>query len=185
MKLFFTFLLVLLMAGASFAQDDTAAAKRNLCYTQDIEVEKGTSFPVNVYLNNVDTLAGMQVPVYYRSEEVDLTCDSITIAGSRCADFALNTTKIEPIGKVAFFAFIAMIDPDKDVPPLYPGDGQVATLWFTAPEDVKSGKVELYSGENAILPHPKIDYSFLFWTPGPPVPEQKECDYKAGYITVK
>jgi hypothetical protein len=173
------------MTGVSIAGDEAASSAKNLCYTESVEVEKGTSFPVKVFLNNVDTLAGMQVPIYYRSEEVDLICDSISIVGSRCHDFALNTMKIEPIGKVAFFAFIAMIDPDKDVPPLYPGDGEVATLWFTAPEDANSGKVELYSGENAILPHPKIDYSFLFWTPGPPVPEQKDCDYKAGYITVK
>jgi hypothetical protein len=178
-------LFILVIAVSGFAQDAEKTEPGNLCYSESVEVEKGDVFPVKVYVNNVDTLAGMQVPIYYRSEEVDILCDSISFIDSRCSNFALKWSKIEPAGKVAFFTFIAMTDPSSDIPPLYPGEGLVATLWFTAPEDGNSGKVELYSGEKAFLPHPKIDYSFLFWTPGPPMPEQKECAYNAGYITVK
>jgi hypothetical protein len=164
------------------AEEPAEEPKGNVCYTESVEIAKGTSFPVKVFVDNVDTLAGMQVPIYFRSETVDLTCDSISFAGSRCHDFALSLPLIEPIGKTAFFAFISMTDPNEEHPPLYPGDGLVATLWFTAPGDAKSGKVELYSGPNAIYPHDKIDYSYLFWTP---TAEQKECAYKAGFITVK
>jgi hypothetical protein len=172
----------LFLASAAIAQEGESAPRGNICYTESVEIEKGTSFPVKVFVNNVDTLAGMQVPIYYRSADVDLKCDSISFAGSRCSEFALDLDLIEPVGKTAFFAFISMTDPKDDKPPLYPGDGPVATLWFTAPAETKSGKVELYSGPNAIYPHDKIDYSYLFWTP---TAEQKDCTYKPGYITVK
>lgn len=175
-------LLFALTAAVAAQEAESEKKGGNVCYTESVEVEKGTSFPVKVFVNNVDTLAGMQVPIYYRSEDVDLTCDSISFVGSRCSDFALSLPLIEPVGKTAFFAFISMTDPKEDHPPLYPGDGLVATLWFTAPKDIKSGKVELASGPNAIYPHEKIDYSYLFWTPRA---EQRECTYKPGYITVK
>ncbi len=164
------------------AEDKKEEYKGNVCYTESVEVSKGTSFPVRVFVNNTDTLAGMQVPIYYRSEDVDLVCDSVSYVGSRCEAFSLSHSMIEPVGKVVFFAFISMTDPAREVAPLYPADGLVATLWFTAGKDIKSGKVELYSGPNAIYPHDKIDYSYLFWTPGA---EQKDCLYRPGYITIK
>lgn len=182
MRNLLTVAVILFLAASIAAQDEAGLTKGNTCYTESVEVEKGTSFPVKVFVDNVDTLAGMQVPIYYRSEDVDLKCDSISIAGSRCSAFALDLELIEPVGKTAFFAFISMTDPKEEKPPLYPGSGMVATLWFTAPEDTKSGKVELYSGPTAVYPHEKIDYSYLFWTP---TAEQKECTYKPGYITVK
>jgi hypothetical protein len=135
-----------------------------------------------VFVNNVDTLAGMQVPIYYRSEDVNLKCDSVSFSGSRCKDFALSFPLFEPVGKTVFFCFIYTTDASQTVTPLLPGDGLVATLWFTAPKDTKIGKVELESGPNAFLPHPKIDYGYLFWTP---TAQQVECTYKAGYVTVK
>lgn len=182
MKSFSAIVMIICMAGAAFAQDMKSETKGNECYSESVTVEKGTSFPVKVFVNNVDTLAGMQVPIYYRSEDVDLTCDSISFTGSRCANFALSLPLIEPVGKTAFFAFISMTDPEVEHPPLYPGKGMVATLWFTAPKDCKAGKVELYSGTNAIYPHDKIDYSYLFWNPRA---DQLECKYTPGYITVK
>jgi hypothetical protein len=172
------------MAGATtlFAQEKAVQKKQNVCYTESIEAKKGTSFPVKVYVANVDTLAGMQVPIYYRSEDVNLKCDSVTFHGSRCGYFAMSDSKIEPVGKTVFFDFILMVDPSQNVAPLPPGEGLVATLWFTAPTNVKSGKVKLDSGPNAFYPHEKIDYSFLFWTPAA---QQVECIYKPGYITIK
>ena len=174
--------LIFALAAGVVAQETGMKPKGNVCYTESVEVAKGTSFPVKVFVDNVDTLAGMQVPIYYRSEDVNLVCDSISFVDSRCKDFALALPLIEPVGKTAFFAFISMTDPNEEHPPLFPGDGLVATLWFTAPKDIKSGRVELYSGPNAIYPHEKIDYSYLFWTP---TAEQKDCTYKPGYITVK
>jgi hypothetical protein len=187
LKKLLIFVLSLGLCGVAFAEGDQAPTGQaqkmgNVCYTESVQVTKGSSFPVKVFVNNTDTLAGMQVPIYYRSEDVDLKCDSVTFEGSRCKDFALNDSKIEPVGKTVYFCFINIVDVSQSVPPLLPGDGQVATLWFTAPKDIKSGTVTLDSGPNAFYPHPKIDYSFLFWTPAA---QQVDCTYKGGTITVK
>jgi hypothetical protein len=172
--------LILGLWGAAFAGQTVKTG--NVCYTESVEVTKGASFPVKVFVNNYDTLAGMQVPIYFRSESVDLKCDSVTFAGSRCDYFALSDFKIEPVGKTVYFAFILMTDPSQDVKPLLPGDGLVATLWFTAPREINSGEVKLDSGPNAFFPHEKIDYGFLFWTPAA---QQVDCAYQAGVIKVK
>ena len=161
------FLLTLALAGTLSAQESKAPTP-----------EKQTQA---VKQASTDIQSAKKTNVCY-SENVDLKCDSVTFKGSRCANFALNDFKIEPKGKTVYFAFIAQTDPSKDVPPLAPGDGLVATLWFTAPKDIKVGKVMLDSGPNAYYPHEKIDYSFLFWTPEA---DQVDCVYKAGYITVK
>ncbi len=171
--------------GVSFAVEKQAQENQksgNVCYTENVQAAKGSSFPVKVYVSNVDTLAGMQVPIYYRSEDVNLQCDSVTFGGSRCKDFAFNDSKIEPVGRTVYFCFIYAVDVNQVVEPLAPGDGLVATLWFTAPKDIKAGTVLLDSGPNAFYPHPKIDYSFLFWTPAA---QQVECSYKGGTITIK
>jgi hypothetical protein len=176
------FVLLLGLWEVSIAQEKKTLPEGNVCYTENVEVTKGSSFGVKVFVRNIDTLAGMQVPIYYRSETVNLKCDSVSFIGSRCINFALNDKKFEPIGKTVYFCFIAVVDPSQNVKPLAPGDGLVATLWFTAPKDIASGKVKLDSGPNAFFPHEKIDYSFLFWTPAA---QQVDCSYKEAYISVK
>ena len=88
-KLFVCALIFAFAAGVA-AQETAVKPKGNVCYVESVEVQKGTSFPVKVFVNNVDTLAGMQVPIYYRSEDVDLTCDSISFIDTRCKGFALS-----------------------------------------------------------------------------------------------
>jgi hypothetical protein len=168
--------------GVAVAEEKEAAKAGNVCYTENVEITKGTSFPVKVFLANVDTMAGMQVPIYFRSENINIVCDSVTFLGSRCAHFGLNDYKIEPVGKTVYFAFIYMVDPSQEVAPLLPGDGLVATLWFTAPADTKSGAVALESGPNAFLPNPKIDYGYHFWTPAA---LEVDCAFKTGTIKIK
>jgi len=178
----FVYTLVLVLAGSALAQNKHEAVKENLCYTESIRAERGTSFAVKVYVNNVDTLVGMQVPIYYRSDDVNLRCDSVTFGGSRCEHFSMSFFKIEPEAKVVFFALLNMSDPEKGAPALYPGDGLVARLWFTAPEDSRSGKVVLESGPDVYLPHDRINYGYLFWTP---TAIQVKCSYLPGNITLK
>ena len=178
----FTYALVLVLAGSALAQNERGAIKENICYTESIEAESGTSFAVRVYVNNMDTLVGMQVPIYYRSDDVNLRCDSVTFDGSRCQGFSMSFFKIEPEEKVVFFALLNISDPEKGIPALNPGDGLVARLWFTAPEDSRSGKVVLESGPDAYFPHDKINYGYLFWTPAA---VQVKCSYRPGNITLK
>lgn len=176
------FVMVIGICGTLAAEEGAAPPSKNVCYLESVEVNKGASFPVGVFVNNVDTLAGMQVPIYYRSEDINIICDSVTFDGSRCVKFGFNDFKIEPVGKTVYFAFIYMVDPNKEVDPLMPGDGKVATLWFTAPKDAKSGKLSLESGPNAYLPNPRIDYGYHFWTPSA---LEVDCEYKPATVTVK
>ncbi len=172
----------MLWANIVYAQSDSAKKKENTCYIENVTAKKGTSFPVKVFVNNVDTLAGMQVPLKYMSETVDLKCDSVSFAGSRCSYFALSFPIIEPIGKVAFFCFINMADTAKEVAPLMPGDGQVATLWFTADSKINAGKVDIQGGPKIFIQDDRRDYSWLFWTPQA---QQVVCRYIPGTITIE
>jgi hypothetical protein len=175
-------ILLLSLVGLALAQEEKEEAKRNTCYTESVEVEKGTSFPVKVFVNNTDTLAAFSVPIYYRSDKVDLKCDSVTFHGSRAEYFSLSFFKIEPVGKVVFFAFLWVTDPEEEIKPLGPGEGMVAELWFTAPKEIKAGKVQLDSGPNAFFPHEHVDYSYSFTSP---MAEELDFEYTPGNITVK
>lgn len=178
----FAYILVIVLAGSALSQDKDEAVKENLCYTESIDAKGGASFAVRVYVDNMDTLVGMQVPIYYRSDDVDLRCDSVTFDESRCQDFSIIFSKIEPDEKIVFFALLNMSDPEKGVPVLYPGDGLVARLWFTATEDGASGNVALESGPEAYFPDDRINYGYLFWMPSG---LQVKCSYSPGNITLK
>lgn len=149
----------------------------NRCYTADATAKRGSSFSVGFFLENADTLAGMQVPIYYRSDDIDLICDSVSFDGSRAADFTLNDYKIKPAGKTVYFV---LIDTGGKLIP--PGKGLIARLWFTAPKSGGSGKVELSSGPGTFMPDELVDYGYLFWLPSA---QQVNCSYKAGHISIK
>jgi len=166
-------IILTVICGVSRAADKG----QDICYTGNVAAEKGASFSVGVYVKNADTLAGMQIPIYYRSEKVNLRCDSVSFHNSRCAEFTIKDYRIEPLGKTIYFALI-----DTRGRLLAPGDGLVATLWFTVDSASPGGRVELFSGPKAYLPDEYIDFSYLFWLPSS---QQIDFQYKAGYITVK
>lgn len=181
-------LVILFVLGFwSLAAADESKSGGNVCYTENVKADKGSTFKVGVFVDNVDTLVAMQIPVYYRSEDVDLKCDSVSFVDTRLADQKLSFFKIEPVGKVAFFAFLAMTQLDPSSPMLNPGKGPVANIWFTAARDIKSGKVRLEGGPQAFLPHETIDYGYHFWveTSGEQVTREVDCEYRPGEITIK
>ena len=166
----------------AWAQGEKAVVSPNTCYTEDVLARTGASFSVGVYLNNADTLVGMQVPIYYESDDVNLICDSVSFAGSRCRGFSVQFFKIDPDAKIVFFAMLNT-GASSDLPAaLYPGKGKVATLWFTAHAKSGVGTVVLRSGPGVRFPHERINYGYLFWKPSA---AQVDCRYEAGNITLK
>jgi hypothetical protein len=164
------------------AQGDAKAGVSNSCYTEDVVARRGTSFPVGVFVDNSDTLVGMQVPIYYKSDDVDLICDSVSFAGSRCRGFSVQFFKIDPREKIVFFAMLNTgLSPEMPAT-LPPGKGRVATLWFTVAENSGAGDVVLRSGPDVRFPHERINYGYLFWNPSA---VQVECRYDAGNIALK
>ena len=160
----------LLMAGFSLA--DEGKYETNTVYLEKVTAKPGEHFAVNVYIYNVDSLAGMQVPIFFRSDKIDLYCDSVSFTQSRCEYMMFNDVKIpEHVDsakgevvqdKVVYFSFISTIDPKKYIPSLQAGDGIVATIYFTAPEDCEEGVVKLTRG---MIPHPHISFIFAVWDP--------------------
>lgn len=164
------------------AQGQQPVDAPNTCYTENVVAPRGTPFPVGVFVNNSDTLVGMQVPIRYRSGQVDLVCDSVSFVGSRCRGFSVRFFKIDPEEKMVFFAMLNTgMTPDTPAS-LSPGEGKVATIWFRAPEMTGSGTVILESGPDIHFPHEKINYGYLFWDPSA---AQVKCRYNAGNITLK
>jgi len=158
-------LICLLTAGFSLA--DEGKYETNTVYLDKVTAKPGEHFAVNVYLYNVDSLAGMQVPIFFRSDKIDLYCDSVSFAKSRCEYMMFNDIKIPENeqgvqDKVVYFSFISTIDPESYVPSLQAGDGIVATIYFTAPEDCEEGVVKLTRG---MIPHPHISFIFAVWDP--------------------
>jgi hypothetical protein len=137
----------------------------NTVYFDSAIVKPGEQCAVKAYLFNIDTLAGMQVPIFYRSETIDLYCDSVSFVDSRCGYMMFTDIKIPENEegkqeKVVYFSFINTIDPEKYVDPLLPGEGLIATIYFTAPKDASDGVVPLTRG---MIPHPQISFIFSLW----------------------
>lgn len=167
---------------SSFLYADDPKYDVNTVYMDKVTARPGDHFAVNIYIFNVDTLSGCQVPIFFRSDDIKLWCDSISFEGSRMSHFMFNDVKLpqtEEDDQVAYFSFIATIDPDVYIDPLSPGDGLLATLYFTAPEDCPEGAVHLKRG---MIPHPQISFIFAVWNPNG---DEQEGELIESEITIK
>lgn len=156
-------LLFLCLAALTYAGDQKF--NTNTVYFDTVTAKPGEHFAVKAYLYNVDTLSGLQVPIFFRSETINLWCDSVSVEGSRCKYFMFDDIKLpqtEKDDKVAYFSFIDTVNPKVFVNPLPPGDGLLATIYFTAPKDCPEGTVSLIRG---MIPHPHISFIFSLWDP--------------------
>jgi F0F1-type ATP synthase assembly protein I len=200
--------MVLVLFGLSIAVEKPAT-KFNEVVVSKAVVKPGETVAIAVNLVNSDTLAGAQVPIFYRSETIKLICDSVSFAGGltekfqfhdikipliceKCETRYINPTKIPGIcdnekcgGKlvnkdqVVFFSVINITDPSKEIAPMYPGKGLLATIYFTAPKDSPKGVVKLVRG---MIPDKAVDYTFSVWnTTG----VDQECKFVDGAIEVK
>lgn len=169
-------------ALSSFALADDPKFETNTVYLEEVTAKPGEHFAVKVYLYNADPLAGCQVPIFFRHESINLWCDSISFVDGRMSYFGFNDVKLpqtEEDDKVAYFAYIATIDPDIYIDALPAGDGLLATLYFTAPEDCPEGTVELKRG---MIPHPHISYIFAAWGPSG---QEADSEFRGSKITIK
>ena len=158
--------LLVCFLASSIALAESEDYKTNTIYFDKVTAKPGEHFAVKVYLFNTDTLSGCQVPTFYRSENIDLYCDSISIIGSRCEYFMFDDIKLpqtEEDDKIAYFSFIDTVNPKVYVDALPPGDGLLATMYFTAPKDAPEGSVKLTRG---MIPHPHISFIFAVWDTG-------------------
>jgi hypothetical protein len=165
--------------------------KGNVVWTEKAVAKPGETFALKVYIATIDTLAGVQIPLFFRNDNIKLICDSVSFEGGLLEDFMFHDVKIpltcplcgakydmfdnppkEP-GKcdkdgselvqsdqAVFFMAIATIDPKRDVKPIYPGEGLLATVYFTVPKDSPKGVVPVTRG---MIPHPTVSLVFSIW----------------------
>jgi hypothetical protein len=186
--------IIVIVAGCPKKQpviQKPAIPKGNVVWMYDVNANPGESFPLQVYLTNIDTLAGVQIPLFFRSDSISLICDSVSFVGSRLENFMFHDVKIpltcpecgakydmydnppkEPgicdkdgmklnqSDQVVFFMAIGTIDPKKDVTPLLPGEGLLATVYFTVPPNTPKGAVHLTRG---MIPNNTVSLVFSVW----------------------
>lgn len=205
----FTTILCLVVTGFATG-DEKKTFTTNTVYFDEVTTKLGESFAVKVNLANVDTLSGMQVPTFFRSDKIKLQCDSVSFAGGRCEYFMFNDVKIPMAcekceaaydkistppkktgicdkcggklahkGQIVYFSLIDNIDPKLDIEPLYPGDGLLATIYFTAAKDCPKGTVKLTRG---MIPHPTVSYIYTVWNP---LGTELDCVFEEGEIEIK
>ncbi len=202
---------VLLVMGSALAENSAKHGTTNVVSVGTATARAGESFAVKVNITNADTLAGAQVPIFYRSETAQLICDSVSFAGSRVEKFMFHDVKlpmacskcgaeydkfnkppkkadicdhegcggkVSPKDQVIYFSVIDNIDPKANVPSLYPGDGLLATIYFTAPKDTPPGKIKLTRG---MIPHPTMSLVFSVWNT---VGDDVDGEFREGEITI-
>jgi hypothetical protein len=178
MKYLSVLILAICLIIGSQASAEKARYQTNTLYFDTVTAKPGEHFAVGVYMFNTDSLAGMQVPIFYRSDTIKLYCDSISFANSRCDYFMFKDVKIPDNDLVAYFCFINTVDPKNLKDPLPPGDGLVATIYFTAPEDCPAGTVKLTRG---MIPHPFISFIFAVWNS---IGDDLDANFEESEITI-
>jgi hypothetical protein len=165
--------------------------KGNAVWMDKVIARPGETFALKVHLTNIDTLAGVQIPIFFRNDSIKLICDSVSFTGGLLQDFMFHDVKIPltcPICKsqfdmfdnppkqpgicdhdsgelvqsdqVVFFMAISTIDPKREVKPLLPGGGQLATVYFTVPPDSPKGVVNFTRG---MIPNTTVSLVFSVW----------------------
>ena len=155
---YIVFMAVLLMPMALWAQMTQNSRNLNTCYIDGFERTSDLSFKIYVNLSNVDTLSGFQLPFSFDLGQVDVVCDSVSFADGRCEYFEMCIDKIDNEAKVVLLNGIAVLDPEGNTPDLAPGDGRIATVYFTASQVDYNSEIVFRASK---FPHSGIDFRFF------------------------
>ena len=97
---------------------DTAELPAKLAYPE----EKGIYLPIEV--RNFVPANRLVFPLFYGFDTTVVKCDSVRFSGTRAAYFSSITTSISHVNHTVYIELVGS-------PPLCPGDGVVAKLYFT------------------------------------------------------
>jgi hypothetical protein len=148
-------ILPFLLVGLGNAQTATDS-----CYIGNVNSNGGHSFSIEINISNTDTLAGFQIPFSFSYGNIGITCDSVSYLGSRCQHFDCLYAKIDSTAKTVFLMGISGVNVDLDTPPLLPGSGKIATIYFSVSS--VSQNVEVNIVKTRIRDQFR-DFSFTFW----------------------
>lgn len=125
-----------------------------------------------INIENQDTIAGFQIPLYMGILGNNVKCDSISFVGSRVSSFQFLNSKVDTVGRTLYLEGIYQLSADSAPIPLLPGTGTLAKLYFRIVGTPGENKLSLVKGA---IPDPIRDMSFQFWTPDA---REVECSFK-------
>jgi len=133
--------LLVLFSSLVWGHDDKFG-KPDTCRVTVVQKEKSNKVEAKVFLANDEDLAGLTVPLKFGgSKKSSLLCDSISYANTRVDYFSFKSGLIDTTGSALLIGLIA--DLSGKNPPLKPGSGQIATIYFTIKKGAKPAVVIL------------------------------------------
>jgi hypothetical protein len=115
---------------------------------------------LDVYVVNVDSVAGLPMPFRVTAPGAKLNFDSVSYDGGRTAYFQLKTQNADTLNQTLLLGLIADLSGSK--PPLAPGRGRALTVFYTSDRPVKPEQVKV---EPVILP-PANRLEYNIWRDG-------------------
>jgi hypothetical protein len=141
-------------------QFPAAQSLGNTCTLNSLKPISGRSFAIDIDITNSDTLAGFQIPFSFNYGDIGITCDSVSFVSGRCQKFDCLFGKIDSTAKTVFLMGISGVNIDLKTPPLLPGSGKIATIYFSFKESPRNRMVNL---KETKIPDKYRDFSFMFW----------------------
>ena len=153
-------------------------ASDNICQIGALERYGNSHFSLGVYLENSDTLAGLQIPVSFDFGETVISCDSISFAGGRCQDFEFLDSKIDNERHIVYISGVSNISAEANNEPLLPGRGEIARIYFTYEGDPGNTQLKIRRARYEMGGN-RLEYRF--WKPNG---TQVRCRFEAPPVRI-
>ncbi len=125
---------VILCSSVSFAQRDIFG-KPDTCRVAVFQDEKSNKAMVSVSVFNDEELAAMTIPFRFGNGTSPIRCDSVRFRRTRTDEFDMKTQLLDTTRQTVLIGLVADMSGNKA--PLSKGDGEVARIYFTLPQNTK------------------------------------------------
>lgn len=128
-------LTLLLTASLAMAQNDPVGITDTV--TLKIETISENKWMVSAHVWNDEDLAALDIPIRYTAGVARVFVDSVSFENTRISYFAQKYSPVDTANQVMHFGGLAYMGTDR--PPLAPGEGVVARIYFSTKGDKKPG----------------------------------------------
>ena len=163
--------------GVASAQVPDTIGVRDSVKVDDVSSAPGAQAVVSVYGFNDEEIGALTLPLEYSSQ--NMICDSVSFAGSRIEYINSKPVTIDTILRTVKIGAIAVLEP-----PLSPGSGKLADLFFTVKADAHSETAQI---DTFSLEDPPLYLSFVYTFPSGPDSGQAVDlvpAFQAGSVTI-
>lgn len=136
-KSIFTLLVLALCLTAATAMAQNDPIGKTDTVTLKIETLSENKWMVSVHVWNDEDLAALDIPIRFTAGVARVMVDSVSFKNTRISYFAQKYAPIDTANQIMHFGGIAYMGTDK--PPLAPGEGVVARVYFSVAGDKKPG----------------------------------------------